>query len=1500
MINWNNLKPYKSDQRKSFEELCYQIACIEHRKSGQFTNLDDSGGGDGVEFYLTLPNGEVWGWQSKFIGRLAEGGRKEQIKKSLKRSLTKHPSLKRWIFCSKLNFTAEEHKWFYDELPGTTINGEKIVQPGQKVQLLHWGESEFHSYLHKNPDIQNYFFNTIDLDWPFFRDKFDEESKTTELSEKYEQKLHLSTSIDEYIAKVLGGFLLADLITNEMDRNQVAMYAEEYKSSLESLHAEEVEDEFKEVQSVLKQLTKDKFDIIQDGINGLKQIIKELKTGAIEDVNTLVSSYKKYLGELRAYYENYNEISNSELCDGLQHIRSQNIEESKQKLHHKHKTKLDKVLEKFKNIFLFKKTKTIASEEAESYTSTNSEIEKENSRRKKARDILFSPLYSLSEYAMTSLEGVFYSLNMIHQQELHVAGEAGMGKTHVAFNIVEKLIQNNRPAIFINAKELSSELGPDRQILQLLGLPADWTLDQFLGALNIAGKVRRTKIPIIIDGLNESRYWNTIWKNNLEKILIKVKDKYNHIVIITTYRTSYEEQLFPNNYFHRRSDRDSHLPRVYAPGFANITDDAIDRYFQFYKIKLENRTSVINEFKHPLYLKLFCETKNPDRKVEVSVSFTQEDLFDVFEEYLSKCNKNICENLNIAEKYNQNYTSEKLARVAKYLWEYSCRGVPKEINIFNDQELSAFEGENLLIYRNWNRQLQTEEIQFTYDFLGGYIISKHLLIYYGKKYPFLKVKIKNRYKAILEDLFSSAIPQIYNGLLRSGIDIIEDKAEKLAPIKRFIRSNEFRLTLLNKDTKHPLFNDILRCFSVLLIKEKNILLFKVLSNKLTEDYALNALFEIQSKYLQPHEEDIKNFIERLHDEKDNRARIYNLLEIVELDPNHILNFNYFSSLLFDMSMPERDLSWSEYIRRHNQFSHKYFSEFTQHFINTCRRDTPPVDKLKLALAAKKIMWLLVSNMRRLRDKATKAIYWYARIEPDAFLELLETSYEINDPYVSERMYAAAYGMAMANHVGSNKEDFIQTKLPKLAKSFFSNIFADNAPHPTSHILARDYAKRTIDLALQYDSDLISKSQKTNIAFPFKNFKHIDWKESGDRNEKEYRDGNSPIGMDFGNYTIGGLVKGRSNYDMRHNEYRKVLGQIYWRIYNLGYSLENYGEIDKQIAGFNWDTHSAKEDGKIDRYGKKYSWIAYYELYGFRTDQGLILDWDGESQYRVPDVDIDPSFPEEIKSFDFNTYVRDVHFLGAPNSNPQNWATSTDDLNVENLLALNLNLDNKNTRDWILLQCDFSQKDEENPKRDVRIVIQSALVDYDDELKLKETIGRHEHISFGLYRPPSHYYLFEGEIPWCELMPDNEIETFLISYLNGANGKETIEINLEPTFFVNSWEGYHSDIIPPGGTTAPTKEICNEFDLCIHPQSSDLYKGKELASTAFNYSPNEYFKSDFTYFRTDLMREYVAKHNKKLIWLQWSEKRYFKDGLRSFNHKDDENIFNDHHRIIFQS
>jgi hypothetical protein len=66
---------------------------------------------------------------------------------------------------------------------------------------------------------------------------------------------------------------------------------------------------------------------------------------------------------------------------------------------------------------------------------------------------------------------------------------------------------------------------------------------------------------------------------------------------------------------------------------------------------------------------------------------------------------------------------------------------------------------------------------------------------------------------------------------------------------------------------------------------------------------------------------------------------------------------------------------------------------------------------------------------------------------------------------------------------------------------------------------------------------------------------------------------------------GRLIPKRQNYDFKDPEYLKVKSRMWWRIYSLGYSLDKFGEIDKDIARDRYRLGRAENVGKIDRYGK---------------------------------------------------------------------------------------------------------------------------------------------------------------------------------------------------------------------------------------------------------------------------------------------------------------------------
>ena len=983
-----------------------------------------------------------------------------------------------------------------------------------------------------------------------------------------------------------------------------------------------------------------------------------------------------------------------------------------------------------------------------------------------------------------------------------------------------------------------------------------------------AAEAYHTRIPLIIDGINESTHhgaFSNIWRSGLNGLAQEIAQTKN-LVLITTCRTSYKEVIW----------EDEDPPNMaYAEGFDPYeVEQAVAKYFNAYKIKADLTAAPLTQFEHPIYLKIFCESKNRDRNTEKHIYVGEQTLFEVFEEYLKQCNRAVCDRLGLHSRTS--IVEPTLNKMAKYLWEYRRRDIPFEelARIVDGQppeeldwlssKTHAIVAEGLLVYRDWADV--DEVVHFTYDLLGGYLIAKYLV------------------------------------------------QQATDDVQGFLHREETVAALFSTDyqTLHPMDSDIGRCLAALLPAETGQFLHKLSDNEMAFGLSIRALFEISPQYIS---EDCVNLVAHLFKRDQNRGRILELAKTTVGHIDHPFNASFWSKQLSALSMPERDLSWTEYVRQNVEGFEKMLIRFEA----ACQSDQElsDISEARLNLWAKHIMWLLTSTVRPLRDKATRALYWYGRRFPQEFFDLVMESLSINDPYIPERMLAATYGVAMARQHDFKDASFAKEMLPVYGRKLYETMFKPNAPHSTTHILARDYARRTIDIALIHHPDLLADDEQRYITPPFIEGGTRKWGKSKDKNAGEYRDGNAPLQMDFANYTLGGLVKDRGNYDFEHNEYKRVRANIFWRIYDLGYSLDHFGEVDQWLAQGNWNYGRSANGGKTDRYGKKYSWIAFYELAGFRQDKALLPDYYDDS--RIADADIDPSFPVEPQEY----HLVKEDFLGDRKISAKEWISN----NVPPDLTPYLKVDQLcgEQGPWVLLAGILSQEDEQ-VNRNMNTFLRGLIVKAEESEAIVERLKQRKIDGLSTPSSPRDYYTYAGEIPWCDTYPKNSWEELSfetgsvlvpteqqvllrngepisleetrelfdsISDLIKQEDQETIETRLGEgdleigvkiveveqkkykKFKIlvpvrkNNWEDYHSAIVAGRNVVTPSRQIAKTFRLHGHPQSFDLFeKNGRRASITLSYGKKRGKMQRFTYLREDLLEHYLEKINGELIWAIW--------------------------------
>lgn len=1346
MIDWSKLKPYQGYSWKSFEELCYQIAKGLYREKGRFSRIDDSGGDGGVEFYLTMPDGSEWGWQAKFYYPNLRL-RGSGRKTSIKESLRRAVS----------NHERLE-KWFLCTPTNFTRKEkkwfDKLQQEYPNVVLEHLGDSDFNCYL-TNPrflGIRNYFFGELELSIDWFRKQVNKHIKNVE--NKYIPNLHTETRVDFRIHSLLCDSIFSQYLKGQME--SLEGYIAEFDNVVEELRESRSRIDWQDVRNKLITYS-----------NQLRKSFVEIARVLFNTNDYLSSGRFKQIEQID--WDSIERELKKRIDDYIRTVRNFDPE----KLPYNGKKELQKIVIHY--------------------------IEKKSS----------APLYIANKVAGLLFE-IMDNMKGTDLHDLHIFGGAGVGKTHIACHICQDRITNGLPAILLLGKQFTGNVPLEKQILQILDIPNSYSWEDFVQALQSAAEAYKTKIPIVIDALNEAQIVD-MWKRELPGFAY-ASTNLPQVILITTCRVNYQSEIWQPS-----GPRNAIETYGFGP---NSLEEAIAKYFDWYKIKCDFTLAPLNQFNHPIFLKIFCESQNRERRIEKQIYLGEQTLLQVFEDYVTQCNKAICSKLS--KHPSACVVQNALKNLAKELWERKSRYVSLSdaVKLIDSTDMRNLDWPNSITYAILdeglliNRDLINgqDAVLFAYNLLGGYMIAKE----------------------ITSTLTAETIGD-------------------------YVKSQEFDRYLLSDDfsERHPLHEDTLRCFALLLPMRFSKHFHQLTEDKTAFNFSLHALFEMAPELI---DSSSKELIVKLFSRPENRRPLLKLAKTTVTHVGHPLNIEFWDKLLLELSMPERDLSWTELVRRDSSI---FFSDLDK-FEGACKEieNLMDISEQRLLLSARFFRWLLTSTVRQLRDTATRALYWYGRRFPKKFFDLVFSSLAINDPYVPERMLAAAYGIAMALQFDFQNLEFREDILPKNAKNLYELMFKCDAPHATTHILSRDYARRLIDIALIHHPDILTSSEKQRITPSFADGGIRNWGESEEKDEDSYRQGSMPIHMDFGNYTLGGLVPDRLAYDFDHEDYKKVRANIVWRLYNLGYSHDLFKEIDKEIHHNNWSFARVANGGKIDRYGKKYSWISFYELAGFRQDNGLLPEYYSDEP-RIADADIDPSFPDRVQEYE----VIKTNYLGDRSIALTEWIENGGDPDLSAYLIVEKLYDESGP--WVLLDGYINQEDLE-AKRSRIIFPRGLLVRKNEASKLVECLKK---LNFGgrwLLDIPEDYYTYAGEIPWCETFPHNG--TIEIEFVVDNNTRISFEV-LIPVRYYN-WESYHSVLNNASPAMVPAKELAEDLDLCSQPQTFDLYeKNGKLASITLRWGEPWQTEHRLTYLRRDLLERYLKENDMKLVWAIWGERRF---------------------------
>ncbi|MGZ6519146.1 MAG: ATP-binding protein, partial [Bacteroidia bacterium] len=772
-------------------------------------------------------------------------------------------------------------------------------------------------------------------------------------------------------------------------------------------------------------------------------------------------------------------------------------------------------------------------------------------------------LYYFNEFMAMPL------LSLANKPIMILLGEAGIGKSHLLADIANKRINENKACILLLGQQFSSEESPWTQIINHL-LRLKCNEHEFLDALNAKAETQGERLLFMVDAINEGkgRYF---WESHI-KGFINAFSKYPWLGLILSIRSSYEDLLTPKELI-----SEDMAIRIIHHGFENVEYQASSFFFSQYSIQQPSIPLLHPEFSNPLFLKLFCEgLSHPGYK---SIPKGYSGITAIIDFFLDSVDKKLSAPKFFDYPSGRHIVRRIIDNLIKSKLENNCTSFIsyEEAYKITDEFLSKFNNK-----RGFLEALISEGV-----------LSKNLFWIKEDKY---EEGIYFAYERF-EDHFTVAY-------------LLENSFDKENPETAFQKGGS-----LEPYVQSYRYQGIIEALSIQLPERIDKELYELISDDRKSSHSIVEPFIKSLIWRKPEtiKEKVKDYVNEhiLHDEHGFNL-FMQMVYSVSSDPEHFFNADWLHHYLMHFSLADRDAIWTTYLHDKN-----YQGSAMQRLIDWALQDE---DKSYLSdesrlLACKALAWLFTSTNISFRDSATKALVCLLENQVSIIWRLLVDTHNINDPYVQERIFAVAYGSVLRSNDLQGLDNLSQYILEK--------IFEQEEVYP--NVLVRDYARNIIEYALykkvfgieNHDTikHIIRPPYNSDFPDSFPSNEEIDAHKSSNYSDPywgknrilssmvtEYGRGICSYG-DFGRYTFGAKVRAWDQFN--DNDLSNYACKLIFEKY--GYDAEKHGKFDRYAN--DGDRHTNTKE----RIGKKYQWIALYEVLARLSDNYQMSEGYGENK-----------------------------------------------------------------------------------------------------------------------------------------------------------------------------------------------------------------------------------------------------------------------------------------------
>ncbi|MFN5047579.1 hypothetical protein [Roseateles sp.] len=1076
------------------------------------------------------------------------------------------------------------------------------------------------------------------------------------------------------------------------------------------------------------------------------------------------------------------------------------------------------------------------------------------------------------------------SFQLLYRPSLLLAGEWGTGKTHLLCDVTTDRLGRAAPTILVLAKNFQGDVLADISAQMAAGISLE---DQF-ALLNEAAGNAAERALVIVDGVNEGR--RKEWRQAVTALL-SLAAAHTNIGLVVSCRTPFEPIAIAK----------ADLPkfqRLQHYGFDDQEFDAQAAFFQHYQLPLPEVPLLDREFSRPLTLKLICQslqelTDSKKEKGFAGIASGQRGMTFVLEAFVKRIGAAIESEFGLkskgcwlllkgddqfADQHVAGFAPCMAAKLRGYLLpseadrvvaaSYPAMRPSKRRQLLEAMRTNGLIEEDAIWYSTKTGEHKTRVVfRLPYQRFSDHLVARHLL------------------SAYLNTTSAETIKQSFTGE---------------SPLARIFRlSKRYYGQYEEPGWAQALITEFAERAGKLPPKERE--LFFALP-KSAQDWAayfepfIEGLFWRNPKAFT--EGTVAALNKYLAASGESWDRVIDALAAVSTKPNHPFHANRLYRYLAQYPMANRDLRWSEYLRR------RYASPTIQRLLTWAEKlDVANMSRASAAELVALLSLVLTTVVRRDRDLVTKALVLIGERFPDVLFAHTLVALEFNDPYVPERMLAAAYGTTLSL-VDSDKVPDFKDHLGGLALMLYRQMFAPRARHGTHHTLMRDHALGIIEVAQRAGCVKLPKTSAHHLGRPFPSIRSS-FAGNGKPDAAVTEAIGHAIQMDFGNYTIGRLIPKRANYDHKHPEYVRVRSMIERRMFDLGYREELFKDVEHDLG---WNSWNSRDEHKVDRYGKKYSWIAYFEMWGERDAQGKLPDW--KQNQRTSDCGVDPTFPKRPP--DWSPPMPDL--FGEPRASTEEWVASGYTPDWRSLLVVPEI--NGHQGDWVLLD-GYVNGEDQATDRQLWVFLRGAFVRRKDVEALRRKYGgtafqgsdripepASEHYVYGAepgHRSRYGHFLYQAngryrrqtQRAFDEYVEDPgppQRRSLTIRIASMANtGVELNEeiprefdiplrrlvpgVRIELPSMKFAWESYHSVHNTFSGFSLPAPSLIQRLGLSCRNREIDFVDTAGQPGTLYREA-GDGWKGDrhsLLYVRADLLRQYLAETRQVLVWCNWGER-----------------------------